>query len=81
VSEVNKKQDQDPIFLELKTNVHKEKMMAFEQGKDGVLRYHGRLCVPKVDELQERIMAKGHSSIYSIHPGCTKMYHDLREIY
>ena len=81
VSEVKEKQDQDPILLELKANVHKQKVMAFEQGGDGVLRYQGRLCVPRVDELQERIMEEAHSSRYSIHPGSTKMYRDLREVY
>ncbi|KAH0781055.1 hypothetical protein KY290_000653 [Solanum tuberosum] len=53
----------------------------FEEGGDGVLRYQGRLCVPKVDELQERIMEETHSSRYSIHSGSTKMYCDLREVY
>ncbi|KAH0715252.1 hypothetical protein KY284_008157 [Solanum tuberosum] len=81
VSEVKEKQDQDPSLLELKENVHKQKILAFEQGGDGVLRYQGRLCVPRVDELQERIMEKAHSSRYSIHPGSTKIYHDLREVY
>ncbi|WMV50723.1 hypothetical protein MTR67_044108 [Solanum verrucosum] len=81
VSEVKEKEDQDLIFLELKANVHKQKVMAFEQGGDGVLSYQGRLCVPKVDELQEMIMEEAHSSRYFIHPGSTKMYHDLREVY
>ncbi|KAH0702583.1 hypothetical protein KY285_016861 [Solanum tuberosum] len=81
VSEVKEKQDQDPILLELKANVHKQKELAFEQGGDGVLRYQGRWCVPMVDGLQERIMEEAHSSRYSIHPGSTKMYHDLRKIY
>lgn len=26
-------------------------------------------------------MEKAHHSCYSIHPGSTKMYHDIREIY
>ena len=55
--------------------------MAFEQGGDGVLRYQGRLCVPRVNELQERIMEEDHSSRYSIHSGSTKMYRDLRVVY
>ncbi|WMV26128.1 hypothetical protein MTR67_019513 [Solanum verrucosum] len=55
--------------------------MAFEQGEDGVLKYQGRLCVPRADELQERNMEEDHSSRYSIHLGSTKMYRDLREIY
>ncbi|XP_060200298.1 uncharacterized protein LOC132628537, partial [Lycium barbarum] len=50
-------------------------------GDDGTLRYRGRLCVPDVDGLRERIMAEAHNSRYSIHPGSTKMYHDLKEIY
>ncbi|KAH0784270.1 hypothetical protein KY290_003868 [Solanum tuberosum] len=81
VSEVNEKQDQDPILLELKANVHKQKVLAFEQGGDGVLTYLGRLCVPMVDGLQERIIKEAHSSRYSIHPGSTKMYRDLRKAY
>ncbi|WMV49632.1 hypothetical protein MTR67_043017 [Solanum verrucosum] len=79
--EVKEKQDQDPIFLELKANVHKQKVLAFEQKGDGVLRYQGRLCVPMVDGLQDRIMEEAHSSRYSSHSGSTKMYSDLREVY
>ena len=48
---------------------------------DGVLRYQGRLCFPDVDRLRDRILEEVHGSRYSIHPGLTKMYHDLREIY
>ena len=40
--------------------------MAFELGGDGVLRYQGRMCVPKVDELKERVMAKAHIVLYII---------------
>ena len=31
--------------------------------------------------LQERILEEAHSSRYSIHPGFTKMYRDIREVY
>ena len=64
---MKEKQEQDPILLQLKANVHKQKVMTFEQGGDGVLRYQRKLCVPRVDELQERIMEEAHSSKYSIH--------------
>ena len=52
VVEVKEKQDQDPIFLELKASLYNKKVLAFEQRGDGVLRYQGRLCVPIVDGLQ-----------------------------
>jgi len=33
VSEVKENQDQDPILLEFKVNVHKQKVLDFEQGE------------------------------------------------
>lgn len=81
VSEVKEKKNNDPILLQLKEEVLQQKIMAFEQGEDGVLRYQGRLCVLDVYGLRERIMAEAHYSSYSIHLRSPKMYYDLREIY
>ena len=44
---------------------------------EGILCLDTRLCVPDVDELRKEIMEEAHFSAYSIHPGSTKMYHDL----
>ena len=65
----------------MKENIQKERVLAFEQGGHGVLRYEGRLSVPMVDGIQERIMKETHISRYSIHMGFTKMYRKLREVY
>ena len=46
---------------------------------EGTLRLGTRLCVPDVDELRKEIMEEAHFSSYSIHPGSTKMYHDLKK--
>ena len=46
-----------------------------------MLRYQGRFCVPNIDNLRLNITAEDYGSRYSIHPGSTKMYHDLKEIY
>ncbi|XP_070050420.1 uncharacterized protein [Nicotiana tomentosiformis] len=48
---------------------------------DGVLRLQGHLCVPNVDGFKELILEEAHNSRYSIHPGATKMYPDLRQHY
>ncbi|XP_070029626.1 uncharacterized protein [Nicotiana sylvestris] len=50
-------------------------------GEDGVLRLQGRLCVPIVDGLREKILEEAHSSRCSIHTGVMKMYRDLRQHY
>ena len=44
-----------------------------------VLRIKGRVCVPRVDDLIHTILTEAHSSGYSIHPGGTKMYRDLKQ--
>ncbi|XP_070039422.1 uncharacterized protein [Nicotiana tomentosiformis] len=82
VAEAKGNQFSDPYLLQLKDGIHKHKTTTFEQGReDSTLRYRGRLCVPDVDGLREQIMSEAHISRYSIHPGFTKMYHDLKEIY
>ena len=81
VVEVKKKQESDPILLELKGAVNNQRVEVFSQGGDGVLCYQGRLCVPDVGELRQHILAEAHNSSYSIHLGATKMYQNLREVY
>ena len=46
VSEVKEKHDRVPILLVMKESVHNQRILDFEQGGDGVLKYQGRLCVP-----------------------------------
>ena len=60
---------QDQVEAELRTNL-------IIYG-DGSLRYDVRLCFPKGDVRQE-LLAEAHNSPYSIHPGGTKMYLDLK---
>ncbi|GKA21206.1 putative nucleotidyltransferase, ribonuclease H [Tanacetum coccineum] len=39
------------------------------------------LCVPDDSSLREAILTEAHSSPFSIHPGSTKMYRDLKQIF
>jgi hypothetical protein len=43
------------------------------------LWFKDRLVVPKKEVLKRKILDEAHTSRYSIHPGSTKMYHDLRQ--
>ena len=67
--------------MELKDSVLLKMNESFALGDDGMLRYKDLLCVPDVDDLRTRIVTEAHSSKYFIHPGSTKMYHDLKQIY
>jgi hypothetical protein len=46
-----------------------------------VLWYKGRICVPSMKELKDKILREAHESAYSIHPKGNKMYHDLKDTY
>ncbi|WVZ89561.1 hypothetical protein U9M48_035945 [Paspalum notatum var. saurae] len=45
----------------------------------GTLWYKNRICVPNVDSIRKLILSEAHDMAYSIHPGSTKMYYDLKE--
>ena len=65
--------------MELKDSLLSKLNESFPLGRDGVLRYQNRLCVPNIDDLRANIIVEDHGSRYSIHPRSTKMYHDLKE--
>ena len=46
---------------------------------DGSVKFKRRLCVPRDVELRNEILVDAHRAKYTIHPGNTKMYHDLRD--
>ncbi|WJZ83991.1 hypothetical protein VitviT2T_003625 [Vitis vinifera] len=46
--------------------------------EDGSVRFKGRLCVPKDVKLRNELLANAHRAKYTIHPGNTKMYQDLK---
>ncbi|GKB58290.1 putative nucleotidyltransferase, ribonuclease H [Tanacetum coccineum] len=44
-------------------------------------RTDDRLCVPNDQALREKVMTEAHSSPFTIHPGSTKMYRDLKQYF
>jgi hypothetical protein len=49
--------------------------------EQGTVWLKERICVPQDKALLEHIMREAHDSRYSIHPGSTKMYKDLKTRY
>ena len=43
--------------------------------------YRDRVCVPNDDELKKSILEEAHKGSFSMHPGSTKMYQDLKTSY
>ncbi|KAL5558546.1 hypothetical protein UlMin_034757 [Ulmus minor] len=55
------------------------KNVEFSVTTDGILHYRCRLCIPDDAELKEQLLSEAHATPYSVHPGATKMYQDLKE--
>ena len=79
--EVKEGRQLDPVSMELKGSVLVKMNEYFALGDDNIFTYQDRLCVPDVDDLRTRIIGEARGSRYSIHPGDTKMYLDLKHIY
>jgi hypothetical protein len=73
-----KGQHEDAKIQEIKEQIEEEKAPGFSVDEQGMLWYKKRLCVPDVKEIRKLILCEAHDSAYSIHPGSTKMYHDLK---
>jgi hypothetical protein len=61
--------------------IETSKALDFTENEHETVWFQKRICVPDVDRLREKILKKAHDSAYSIHPGSTKMYQDLKERY
>jgi hypothetical protein len=77
---IQKGQVEDEKIQEIKRNIKEEKSTGFSESEDGVLWFKGRICVPNVKELKDKILREAHESAYSIHPGgirCTMISRPL----
>jgi hypothetical protein len=69
LQEIQRGQLEDEKVQEIKRNIKEEKSSGFLEDDEGVLWYKGRICVPNIKELKEKILREAHESAYSIHPG------------
>jgi hypothetical protein len=79
--DIQKGQLEDAKIQEIKKQIKEEKALGFSVDEQGTLWYKKSLCVLEIKEIGELILCEAHDSAYSIHPGSTKMYHDLKSRY
>ena len=81
VDRIREAQKDDPLLVKRLENVREGEESKFSLHKDGTIRFKDRLCVPNSVELRRELLEEAHCSKYTAHPGGTKMYRDLRELY
>jgi hypothetical protein len=79
--QIRKAQGSDKDLMRIHMHTGENKAPDFRVDDKGTLWYKDRICVPKEGEFRQTIMDEAHNSAYSIHPGSTKMYVDIRQKY
>jgi hypothetical protein len=74
-------QSGDSQLVKIMDEVRSGKKPLFNISDDGVLKFGNRLCVPNDPSIKNDILEEAHRSPYTMHPGSTKMYRDLRETF
>jgi hypothetical protein len=64
--------------VEIRDTLERRKAPDFTEDDQGTIWFKNMICVPDVGDLRKTILREAHDSAYSIHPGSTKMYQDLK---
>jgi hypothetical protein len=75
---VAQKNDEGMSHIKRRMQDGDPKVDCFRKDAEGTLWFKNRLVVPKREALKKKILDGAHTARYSIHPGSTQMYHDLR---
>ena len=79
--EIFRHQVEDPFIAEEIRMISQGQKLVFCLGDYESLWFQDLLCVPYVTEIRDVILREAHETPYSIHPGSTKMYMDLKELF
>ncbi|XP_071940239.1 uncharacterized protein [Coffea arabica] len=78
---IKETQKEDTQVQKWTEKVEQRTLPDFNVSSDGLLRYRSRYVIPQDPELKREILEEAHRSKYTVHPGTTKMYQDLKQLY
>ena len=67
--------------MKIRNSVEAGVQFEFKIHENGSLRFENKICVPNDSALKHEILQEAHQTGYTVHPGGTKMYRDLKKIY
>jgi hypothetical protein len=80
-AEIRRAQLEDEKLREIRQLIKENKTSDFTEDDMGTLWLGKRRCIPNLKPIRELILWEVHDSAYSIHPGSTNMYKDLKTRY
>jgi hypothetical protein len=79
--QIRKGQLEDVEIKEIRDTMERGKAPDFTEDDQGTIWFKNRIFVPDVGDLRKTILREAHDLAYSVHPGSTKMYQDLKQRY
>ena len=79
--EIRKGQKEDEEIKKILKLLEEGRAPRFRVDEEGIVWHKDRMCVPNIQRIKDVILKDCHESTYSIHPGDTKMYQDLKQSY
>jgi hypothetical protein len=73
------KNDEGTCHVKRRMQEGDPKVACSRKDAEWTLWFKERLVVPKKEALKKKILDEAHTSRYSIYPGSTKMYHDMKQ--
>ena len=81
MDKIREAQKTDKEIASIKEKMSKGKAKGFREDEHDTLWFEDRVYVPNDSEIRKLILQEAHDSPYSIHPGNTKMYLDLKNTF
>ena len=78
---IEKAQREDPLLQNKIEPMKDRRFPEFNIDHEVVHKFHTRLCVPSILEINKELMDETHRSTFSIHFGRNKMCRDLHDHY
>jgi hypothetical protein len=79
MDKIQEAQKGDKEIEDIRSALKEGKAKEFSEDEQGTIWFGKRVCVADDPELRKVIFQEAHETPYSIHPGNTKMYMDLKE--
>lgn len=70
-------QEKDENLIKVSQNDKTE----YQNSNNGTIVVNRRVCIHNYQNLRDEILKETHQSRFSIHPGTTMMYRDLKQYY
>jgi len=74
-------QQLDEEVLKVRIKLESGGETLFQMGDDGIVMLGRRMYVPDNKALKQKLLREAHKSKFTVHPGSTTMYQDLKQYY